>query len=191
MHRLKIPILAVIVVAMIAHLHFIGNKSIVKPIGYSGSIKMIEPSRPVNNVSGLKFPSSEEKKYIYMFVINEDKLDYKRYDIEAGKVTNINVPKNKSFFICTEVIYSKENSWSWYSDFINLELKGKFAKSVDEGAGHSVQANTPILKGLKGENYNQGCFKFLAQNIGVEKISLVYGNQIKDYIKIPININVE
>lgn len=188
MHRIKITVLAAIVAAMLLHLYFIGNKSIAKPIGYSGSVKMIERNYPVQNLSGMKFPSDEEKKYIYVFVIDGDKLNYRRYDIKKDKTININVPKNKDFIICTESNYSSENNWSWHSDFIDLEAKGKVAKFVDN---RGFSGYSSVLEELKGERYHNACFQFFGESIGTEKISLVYGNGTKDYFKIPININVQ
>jgi hypothetical protein len=188
MYRLKLLILAVIVAFMMLHLYFIGNKSIVEPIGYSGSIKVAEHSEPMNNINALRFPSYKDKKYIYAFILDEDKLNYKRYDIENGKEVSINLPKNKNLIICAEEKSIDKASWSWHSNFIDLNLKGKFAKSVNDV---SVGPYRSFLKEVKGERTSYGYFQFIGENKGAEKISLVYGEQIKDYIKIPVTINVE
>ncbi|WML34877.1 hypothetical protein [Clostridium sp. OS1-26] len=209
MYRIKIPILAVIVAIMMLHLYSMGSKSIVEPLGYSGSVKMID-SQPMNNISGLVFPSYDDKKYIYAFILDGDKLNYKRYDIENGKEININLPKNKNLFICIEEKDSdrdhwNENSdlaslnligeknlnkadWSWHSNFIDLNLKGKFAEPVNDGSVYSYRS---FLKEIERERFQHRYFQFFGENKGVEKISLVYGEQIKDYIKIPVTINVE
>lgn len=188
MYRLKLPILAVIVAAMILHLYFIGNKSIVEPIGYSGSIRMVDRIDPVVDINYLRFPSYEDKKYVYVFILDEDKLNYKRYDIENGKEVSINLPKNKNLIICAEENSLSKANWSWHSNFIDLNLKGKFAKSVKDG---SVGSYGSFGKEIKGEWFRHRYFQFFGENKGVEKISLVYGEQIKDYIKIPVTINVE
>ena len=68
MHRIRISILGVIVVMMLLHLYSMGNKNVIPPINYSGSVKIQDYSDPINNIKGLKFPSDEDKKYIYIFI---------------------------------------------------------------------------------------------------------------------------
>ncbi len=210
MYRIKLPILAAIVSVMMLHLYSMGGKSIVEPLGHSGSVKMIDYSQPMNNISGLVFPSYDDKKHIYAFISDGDKLNYKRYDIENGKEVNINLPKNKNLFICIEekdldkdhwngnidlaslnLIEEKDLNkadWSLHSNFIDLNLKGKFAKYINDG---SAWAYGPFLKDIRGERFHHRYFQFLGESKGAEKISLVYGDHIKDYIKIPVTINVE
>lgn len=187
MYRLKLPILAAIVAVMLLHLYSIGNKSIVEAIGYTGYIKMTN-SEPVNNINALRFPSSEDKKYLYAFILDGNKLNYRRYDIENGKELSISLPKNKNLIICVEEKYVDKASWSWHSNFIDLSLKGKFAKLVKEESRKSYRS---FLEDVKGEQFYHGYFQFFGESKGAEKISLVYGEQIKDYIKIPVTINVE
>lgn len=188
MYRLKLPILALIVAVMMLHLYSIGSKSIVEPLSYSGSIKMMNHSDPMSNISALRFPSSEDKKYLYAFILDGNKLNYKRYDIENGKEVSINLPENKNLIICTEEKSVGKASWNWHSNFIDLSLKGKFAKLVKEESGQSYRS---FLGDIKGEKFYHGYFQFFGESKGAEKISLVYGEQIKDYIKIPVTINVE
>lgn len=188
MYRLKLTILAAVVAVMVLHLYSMGDKSIVEPIGYSGSIKVADNTMPVINIGNLRFPSYGDKKYIYVFLLDEDKLNYKRYDIENGKEIIINLPKNKNLFICAEGKSTDKASWSWHSNFIDLNLKGKFAKSVNDG---SVGSYGSFFEEMKGEQFHHIYFQFFGENKGAEKISLVYGEQIKDYIKIPVTINVE
>lgn len=188
MHRIELPILTAIMVGMLLHLYCMGGKSIVEPLSYSGSVKMIDNSQPINNISGLLFPPYDDKKYIYAFILDGDKLNYKRYDIENGKEININLPKNNNLFICIKEKDSNKEDWKWYSNFIDLNFKDKFAKSVNDGV---VWTYGSFLKDMEGERFYCRYFQFYGESKGDEKITLVYGTQNKDYIKIPITINVE